>query len=39
MTSLYGGGSGRKSCQVNMTVLLSFEEKTDDARACEIEIR
>ena len=26
--------SGRKSCRVNMTVLLSFEEKTDDARAC-----
>ena len=26
--------SGTKSCQVNMTVLLSFEEKTDDARAC-----
>ena len=25
---------GTKSCQVNMTVLLSFEEKTDDARAC-----
>ena len=26
--------SGRKSCRVNLTVLLSFEEKTDDARAC-----
>ena len=26
--------SGRKSCRINMTVLLSFEEKTDDARAC-----
>ena len=25
--------SGRKSCRVNMTVLLSFEEKTDDACA------
>ena len=23
-----------ESCRVNMTVLLSFEEKTDDARAC-----
>ena len=28
--------SEKKSCRVNtcMTVLLSFEEKTDDARAC-----
>ena len=26
--------SGRKSCRVNMTVRQSFEEKTDDARAC-----
>ena len=26
--------SGRKSCRVNLTVLLSSEEKTDDARAC-----
>ena len=26
--------SGRESCRVNMTVLLSFEEKKDDAHAC-----
>ena len=26
--------SGRKSRRVNLTVLLSFKEKTDDARAC-----
>ena len=25
--------SGKKSCQVNMTVLLSFQEKTDDTYA------
>ena len=26
--------SGTKSCRVNVIVLLSFEEKTDDPRAC-----
>ena len=26
--------SGRKSCRVRMTVLLSFDEKADDVRAC-----
>ena len=25
---------GRRSCRINMTVLLSFEEKTDDACSC-----
>ena len=29
-----GGAVRKESCQVNMTVLLSFEEKTNDARAC-----
>ena len=32
--SLSAVRSGRKSCRVNLTVLLSFKEKTDDARAC-----
>ena len=34
LSAVQSGSMGRKSRRVNMTFLLSFEEETDEARAC-----
>ena len=34
LLAVQSGSMGRKSCRVNVTFLLSFEEETDEAHAC-----